>query len=141
MRDGSAGVVRAGAGAVAPGEPSSFSRAEARRILKRYIQTMAAAMNLSEEQRGELIDYYFQLKQKAGHDTAFADYKAVLDACAAQRLMQALGAYGFLGHVKGKRHFLEYMAGGQEALRALLRESGQRPTDANPDLPGLTNLI
>lgn len=72
--------------------------------------------DLSEEQRQELIDYYFQLKQQAGHGTTFAEYESLLDACAVQRLMQALGAYGFLGITKGKREFLQHIAPARERL-------------------------
>jgi aminoglycoside/choline kinase family phosphotransferase len=37
-----------------------------------------------------------------------------------QRLMQALGAYGFLGHVKGKRDFLRHIPQALVHLRWLL---------------------
>jgi hypothetical protein len=36
--------------------------------------------------------------------------------------MQALGAYGFLGHVKGKRSFLDFIPAGLIALREILGE-------------------
>ena len=35
-----------------------------------------------------------------------------------QRLMQALGAYAFLGLVKGHKHFLEYIPNALRSLRA-----------------------
>ena len=37
-----------------------------------------------------------------------------------QRLMQALGAYGFLGHVKEREHFLEHIPAALAALREVL---------------------
>jgi N-acetylmuramate 1-kinase len=40
-----------------------------------------------------------------------------LRLCAMQRLMQALGAYGFLGLVKGHKHFLDYIPRAMRSLR------------------------
>ena len=39
----------------------------------------------------------------------FGQFDNTLRLCAMQRLMQALGAYGFLGLVKGHKHFLRYV--------------------------------
>ena len=39
------------------------------------------------------------------------DFRRTLDLCAMQRLMQALGAYGFLGLVKERPAFLEHIPG------------------------------
>jgi aminoglycoside/choline kinase family phosphotransferase len=41
-----------------------------------------------------------------------------LRLCAMQRLMQALGAYAFLGLVKGHKHFLEHIPNALGSLRA-----------------------
>ena len=41
-----------------------------------------------------------------------------LRLCAMQRLMQALGAYAFLGLVKGHKHFLEHIPNALRSLRA-----------------------
>ncbi|MEQ8225342.1 MAG: phosphotransferase [Candidatus Eremiobacterota bacterium] len=63
-------------------------------------------VSLEKNLRQELLDYY--CKEKPVHDKKhFTDifYKASM-----QRLMQALGAYGFLGIVKGKKDFLNYIA-------------------------------
>ena len=38
-----------------------------------------------------------------------ANFREVYDLCAMQRLMQALGAYGFLGHVRERAHFLTHI--------------------------------
>jgi hypothetical protein len=46
-------------------------------------------------------------------------WHAELQACARQRLMQALGAYGFLGLVKGKTAFLRHIPVASERLAAL----------------------
>jgi hypothetical protein len=48
-----------------------------------------------------------------------------------QRLMQALGAYGFLGLVKGNRSFLNYIAPAIESLKSLMNdEPGLDPLSA-----------
>jgi hypothetical protein len=36
--------------------------------------------------------------------------------------MQALGAYGFLGLVKGHKHFLKYVPAAMESLRSTVRQ-------------------
>jgi len=46
-----------------------------------------------------------------------------------QRLMQALGAYGFLGHVKERPHFLEHIPAALTSLREVLTR-----------IPGLDSL-
>jgi hypothetical protein len=45
-----------------------------------------------------------------------------LRLCAMQRLMQALGAYGFLGLVKGNRQFLAYVPTALDLLRNVVAE-------------------
>jgi hypothetical protein len=41
-----------------------------------------------------------------------------------QRLMQALGAYGFLGLVKGHKHFLKHVPAAMTSLAEIVREIG-----------------
>jgi aminoglycoside/choline kinase family phosphotransferase len=70
-------------------------------------------VSLEKKLRKELLDYY--CREKPVHDKKhFMDifYKTSM-----QRLMQALGAYGFLGIVKGKEDFLTYI---DPALNLLL---------------------
>ena len=43
-----------------------------------------------------------------------------LQLCAMQRLMQALGAYGFLGLVRGHEHFLQYVPIAVRSLRGIV---------------------
>ena len=70
---------------------------------------------MSGAQRAELSDFY---RQTAGlSDSAAWDDE--LRSCARQRLMQALGAYGFLGRVKGKTAFLGHIPAAAERLAAL----------------------
>lgn len=66
-------------------------------------------------ERAELSAVYAGL---AGR-TDGAAWDGELRACARQRLMQALGAYGFLGRVKGRRHFLAHIPAAAERLAAL----------------------
>ncbi len=61
--------------------------------------------------------------------------RAMFGAAALQRLMQALGAFGFLGHVKGKRAFLEHIPAAVAHLRQVLRLLGELP-EAGPYGPG-----
>ena len=59
-------------------------------------------VELSEVERDQLLRHY------CGGE-AGADFRRRLDLCAMQRLMQALGAYGFLGLVKDHKDFLQYI--------------------------------
>jgi N-acetylmuramate 1-kinase len=90
-------------------------------------------VSLSEDQRGELIEYYKQ--EQASHGRAVGgDFDETLRLCAMQRLMQALGAYGFLGLVKGHRQFLEYIPAAAQSLRGILATiDGLQPIVAKLD--------
>ncbi len=74
---------------------------------------------MTGSQRAELLDYYRRLgpEPPAGVDPAL-----LLRHCAIQRLMQALGAYGFLGRMRGKPEFLRHVPVAAERLAALLAE-------------------
>jgi aminoglycoside/choline kinase family phosphotransferase len=65
-------------------------------------------VELTDAERGALVAYYREQRLKNGV-IADGDFDLKLRLCALQRLMQALGAYGFLGLVKGHKHFLEYI--------------------------------
>lgn len=60
---------------------------------------------MTPDERDELAAAYPGMAGRAGGDA----WDAELRACARQRLMQALGAYGFLGRVKGKTAFLGHI--------------------------------
>jgi aminoglycoside/choline kinase family phosphotransferase len=72
-------------------------------------------VDLSSAERDELLEHY------CGHK-ADADFLRTLRLCAMQRLMQALGAYGFLGLVKGSRHFLAHVPAALRSLRNLIAD-------------------
>ena len=75
-------------------------------------------VDLPETERVELIAYYRarQLEQRITNNSEF-DVK--LRLCAMQRLMQALGAYGFLGLVKGHKHFLKHVPAAMKSLERI----------------------
>src|SRR5881275_932124 len=72
-------------------------------------------VELSNAEREELLDYYCAGKPSA-------EFREILRLCGIQRLMQALGAYGFLGLVKGHRHFLEHIPAALDSLRNVVAE-------------------
>ena len=67
-------------------------------------------VDLSQAERDELLEHYCGEKPTA-------DFVNTLQLCAMQRLMQALGAYGFLGLVKGHKHFLQHIPKALSSLR------------------------
>ena len=77
-------------------------------------------MPLTVEQREELVNGYIG-KVLDGGGTVDADFRATLDLCAMQRLMQALGAYGFLGLVRERRAFLEHIPAALKSLAEVLK--------------------
>ncbi len=73
-------------------------------------------VHLTGSERAELITYYRDGRDKSGV-TCSEDFDSKLRLCAMQRLMQALGAYGFLGLVKGHENFLQYIPRAVRSLR------------------------
>ena len=78
-------------------------------------------VTFSASERESLLESYKRLARQAGLEIP-ADFDEVFYQCALQRLMQALGAYGFLGRQKGKPAFLAHIP----AARASLREVAAR---------------
>ncbi|MCB1225209.1 MAG: phosphotransferase [Verrucomicrobiales bacterium] len=74
-------------------------------------------MPLTRSQREELLLFY---ARHTGRD--FVPLRQTFLLCAAQRLMQALGAYGNLSRNQGKRHFLQYTPTASERLRSICEE-------------------
>jgi N-acetylmuramate 1-kinase len=63
---------------------------------------------LTPDERTELLHHYLSgLHGPGPHDEAH--FMAIYDLCAMQRLMQALGAYGKLGHTDGRTEFLQHI--------------------------------
>jgi aminoglycoside/choline kinase family phosphotransferase len=65
-------------------------------------------VNLSQAERDELLAHYLSGLLGAGRPGE-AEWMELYDLCAMQRLMQALGAYGKLGHADGRTHFLQHI--------------------------------
>ncbi len=88
---------------------------------------------LDDSLREGLMEYYVREMKK--HSRVF-DEKIFFDSlilCRLQRHMQALGAYGFLSEVKGKKYFLKHVP---EALRLLREETAEMRNE----YPGLYRL-
>jgi hypothetical protein len=66
-------------------------------------------VSLSAEEQAALLAYYVGLVRSEGEAVDERDFERVYWLCAAQRLMQALGAYGFLGHERGRADFLAHI--------------------------------
>ncbi|MBI5741289.1 MAG: phosphotransferase [Nitrospirae bacterium] len=82
---------------------------------------------LEDDMRERFVNYYISKIE----DKFDADYfRETLIICRLQRHMQALGAYGFLSAVKGKKYFLKYVP---EGLR-LLKEDIRTVKDDYPEL-------
>jgi hypothetical protein len=69
----------------------------------------------------ELLADYETKRREAGRPLA-SDWRSVFRRCGIQRLMQALGAYGFLGLVKGNKAFLDHIPAAMQSLRSLAGE-------------------
>src|SRR5438067_705831 len=78
-------------------------------------------VDLPESERAELTAYYRDHQGENGI-AINGDFDLKLRLCAIQRLMQALGAYGFLGLVKGHKHFLNHVAAAMQSLQRTLAE-------------------
>ncbi|HAR46801.1 MAG: hypothetical protein A2X56_02540 [Nitrospirae bacterium GWC2_57_13] len=98
---------------------------------------------LDDETREQLVEYYVGEMRKgtvpldARGTVPVFDEKAFRESlipCRLQRHMQALGAYGFLSVMKGKKYFLKHVP---EALRLLQEET----TAAKEDYPLLHVLV
>ncbi len=87
--------------------------------------------------RDRLIDYYTDEMKENSAGFHEASFRESIIPCRLQRHMQALGAYGFLSVVKGKKYFLKHIP---EALR-LLREETVETKAEYPELYKLVNNI
>lgn len=75
--------------------------------------------NLAPAERDDLLGHYLSgLLGPGNYD--HPEFMRVYDLCAMQRLMQALGAYGKLGHLDGRTQFLEHIPTALERLNEVL---------------------
>lgn len=85
---------------------------------------------LSEKEVLELLGYCYSSSKK---DMEWVFFMEHFWEASAQRLMQALGAFGFLGKTKGLKTFLDYIPAGLAVL--------ERVTMHTPALPALRRLV
>jgi aminoglycoside/choline kinase family phosphotransferase len=81
-------------------------------------------VTFSENERMELLSYYYELSD-AGLD--WQVFQNAFWEASAQRLMQALGAYGFLGITKGLTDYLHHVAPGLRNLRMAAQRAVNLP--------------
>ncbi|MDQ6859885.1 MAG: phosphotransferase, partial [Verrucomicrobiota bacterium] len=85
-------------------------------------------VTLSSDERDELFDIYRDLREQHGSPLRIND-EEIFRLCAMQRLMQALGAYGYLGLVKRSTPFLAHIPSALSCLTEIVEE-----------IPGLARL-
>jgi aminoglycoside/choline kinase family phosphotransferase len=76
-------------------------------------------VGLTEEERAELVAYYIE-RQKDCERNIQRQFTEIFPLCGIQRLMQALGAYGYLGLVKKHEHFLQHIPSALKSLGGIL---------------------
>jgi aminoglycoside/choline kinase family phosphotransferase/choline kinase len=81
-------------------------------------------VELADEERLGLLSYYYDLS-KSGMD--WKAFQKMFWNASVQRLMQALGAYGFLALKKNLGGFLEHIPAGLDHLIHAARQSGSLP--------------
>lgn len=74
-------------------------------------------VRLAPGERRELLDFYLSLGRRTDLGGTREAFDEIYRLCAVQRLMQALGAYGFLGLAKGKDQFLAHVPPALASLR------------------------
>lgn len=92
-------------------------------------------VTLTNAEQKELL-YFYQQEMKKHHFSFSFDLEKTFWQCAVQRLMQALGCYGFLGLHRGKSHFLQHVPSALNGLRNALAHLP--PED---DLKELSDLL
>jgi aminoglycoside/choline kinase family phosphotransferase len=81
-------------------------------------------VDFSDRERQELLSFYYGLPQC---DLDWVTFQNTFWEASAQRLMQALGAYGFLGLKKGLKAFLEHIPAGLHHLQLAAAQAGSLP--------------
>jgi aminoglycoside/choline kinase family phosphotransferase len=81
-------------------------------------------VNLSESEQYELLSFYYGLST---WDHDWVTFRNTFWEASAQRLMQALGAYGFLGLEKGLKGFLDHIPAGLRHLQLATSQVGTLP--------------
>jgi len=92
-------------------------------------------VEISPKERSELFSYYQRVQEEAGF-LQKGDQERIFWQCAVQRLMQALGAYGFLSIHCDKPHFRAHVRPALVRLREALKHL--HPDDR---LDGVTSMV
>jgi aminoglycoside/choline kinase family phosphotransferase len=85
-------------------------------------------VKISRQERAEMLEYYAHLRR-----LDLSELRAIFYLCAAQRLMQALGAYANLSRNLGKTHFEQHIPAGVANLILVCEEA--------PELTPLLSLF
>jgi len=81
-------------------------------------------VNLSTNERDTLLSFYYKLLE---WDLDWHTFQNTFWEASAQRLMQALGAYGFLGLEKGLKAYLEHIPAGLHNLHCAASQVASLP--------------
>ncbi len=81
-------------------------------------------VSLTGAERKELLSWYYELAQQ---DLDWDRFQDMFWDASAQRLMQALGAYGFLGMAKGLKSYLAHVPSGLRNLRSAAENAVSLP--------------
>jgi N-acetylmuramate 1-kinase len=81
-------------------------------------------VSLTEAERLELLSFYYEYSVSK---LDWNEFQKLFWEASAQRLMQALGAYGFLGCVKGIKSYLAHVPSGLENLRSAAKNAASLP--------------
>ena len=81
-------------------------------------------VNLSKEERGQLLIFYYGRSEP---DRDWSEFQNAFWEASAQRLMQALGAYGFLGISRGLKNYLTHVPAAIRNLQAAAGNAGSLP--------------
>jgi N-acetylmuramate 1-kinase len=76
-------------------------------------------VSLLPAEREELLEVY-EAKREAMGQPVSQQFREIFRLCGIQRLMQALGFYGFASAIKGNKTFLNYIPAGLKSLRLLV---------------------
>jgi aminoglycoside/choline kinase family phosphotransferase len=89
---------------------------------------------LEESLRERILRYYIIRMAESARWFNEKDFRESLIFCRLQRHMQALGAFGFLSEMKGKKYFLNHIP---EGLRLLSEDL----SEIKEQYPGLDELV
>jgi aminoglycoside/choline kinase family phosphotransferase/dTDP-glucose pyrophosphorylase len=81
-------------------------------------------VDIPEEEREILLRYYFDRSRLS---SGWNEFETLFRLASAQRLMQALGAFGFLGLERGKPHFLAHIPPALDRLIDIAGRTGALP--------------